>query len=74
MEEDVRSGVSFSDAASKNSKVFPTLFVNMIRAGEATGNLDESLERLAFSYEKQFNLKKRFNLRWHILWFYCFCR
>ena len=59
VEEDVRSGVSFSDAASKNSKVFPTLFVNMIRAGEATGNLDESLERLAFSYEKQFNLKKK---------------
>ena len=31
----------------------------MIRAGEATGNLDESLERLAFSYEKQFNLQKK---------------
>lgn len=31
----------------------------MIRAGEATGNLDESLDRLAFSYEKQFNLKKK---------------
>jgi type IV pilus assembly protein PilC len=59
VEEDVRSGVSFSDAAAKNSKVFPALFVNMIRAGEATGNLDESLERLAFSYEKQFNLKKK---------------
>lgn len=59
VEEDVRSGLSFSDAAAKNPKVFPTLFVNMIRAGEATGNLDESLERLAFSYEKQFNLKKK---------------
>ena len=30
----------------------------MIRAGEATGNLDETLERLAFYYEKQHNLKK----------------
>lgn len=59
VEEDVRSGLSFSDAASKNPKVFPVLFVNMIRAGEATGNLDESLDRLAFSYEKQFNLKKK---------------
>lgn len=59
VEEDVRSGLSFSDAASKNPKVFPILFVNMIRAGEATGNLDESLDRLAFSYEKQFNLKKK---------------
>ncbi|GGA35612.1 type II secretion system F family protein [Psychrobacillus lasiicapitis] len=59
VEEDVRSGLSFSDAAAKNPKVFPALFVNMIRAGEATGNLDESLERLAFSYEKQFKLKKK---------------
>lgn len=59
VEEDVRSGLSFSDATSKYPKIFPSLFVNMIRAGEATGNLDESLERLAFSYEKQFNLKKK---------------
>ncbi|WP_342577135.1 type II secretion system F family protein [Psychrobacillus sp. FSL K6-2843] len=59
VEEDVRSGLSFSEAAAKYPKVFPALFVNMIRAGEATGNLDESLERLAFSYEKQFNLKKK---------------
>ncbi|MER2008560.1 MAG: type II secretion system F family protein [Psychrobacillus sp.] len=59
VEEDVRSGISFSDAASKNPKVFPALFVNMIKAGEATGNLDSALDRLAFSYEKQFNLKKK---------------
>ncbi|WP_419958654.1 type II secretion system F family protein [Psychrobacillus psychrotolerans] len=59
VEEDVRSGLSFSDATERYPKVFPQLFVNMIRAGEATGNLDESLERLAFSYEKQFNLKKK---------------
>lgn len=59
VEEGVRSGLSFSNAAAKYPKVFPALFVNMIRAGEATGNLDESLERLAFSYEKQFNLKKK---------------
>jgi len=59
VEEDVRSGLSFSNAAAKYPKVFPALFVNMVRAGEATGNLDESLERLAFSYEKQFNLQKK---------------
>lgn len=59
VEEDVKSGLSFSDAAARYPKVFPQLFVNMIRAGEVTGNLDESLERLAFSYEKQYNLKKK---------------
>ena len=63
VEEDVRSGMSFSDAAAKNPKVFPALFVNMMRAGEATGNLDETLERLAFYYEKQFNLKKKIQSR-----------
>ena len=57
--EDVKSGLSFSDAAARYPKVFPPLFVNMIRAGEVTGNLDESLERLAFSFEKQYNLKKK---------------
>ena len=57
--EDVKSGLSFSDAAARYPKVFPQLFVNMIRAGEVTGNLDESLERLAFSFEKQYNLKKK---------------
>ena len=47
------------DAAAKSDKVFPSMFVNMIRAGEATGNLDETLERLAIYYEKQHKLKKK---------------
>ena len=59
VEEDIRTGTPFSDAAAKISKVFPPMFVNMIRAGEATGNLDETLERLAFYYEKQHTLKKK---------------
>ncbi|MFJ7933523.1 type II secretion system F family protein [Sporosarcina sp. NPDC096371] len=59
VEEDVRTGMTFSSAAAKNSTVFPPMFVNMIRAGEATGNLDETLERLASYYEKQHNLKKK---------------
>ena len=32
IEEDLRSGISFSDAAEKYPKVFPPLFVNMVRA------------------------------------------
>lgn len=59
IEEDVRSGLTFSEAANKYSKVFPAVFVNMIRAGEATGNLDASLDRLAMSLEKQFAIKKK---------------
>lgn len=59
VEEDVRTGLTFSDAAAKYPNVFPAVFVNMIRAGEATGNLDTSLERLAMSLEKQFAIKKK---------------
>lgn len=58
IEEDVRSGTPFSEAAMNHEKVFPPLFVNMMRVGEATGNLDATLERLATYYEKQHRLKK----------------
>ncbi|HBT70930.1 MAG TPA: type II secretion system F family protein [Lysinibacillus sp.] len=59
VEEDIRSGMAFSDAAGKHTKVFPLLFVNMMRAGEATGNVDDTLDRLASTLEKQYNIKKK---------------
>lgn len=59
VEEDVRSGVAFSKAVAKHPKAFPELFVNMMRSGEATGNIDTTLERLANMFEKQYNLKKK---------------
>ncbi|MDS9471336.1 type II secretion system F family protein [Sporosarcina pasteurii] len=58
IEEEVRAGTSFSSAAQKNEAIFPSLFVNMMRVAEATGNLDSTLDRLANYYEKQFKLKK----------------
>lgn len=58
IEEEIRSGTSFSEAASQDEKVFPALFINMMRVGEATGNLDSTLERLSTYYEKQHRLKK----------------
>ncbi|SOB93959.1 type IV pilus assembly protein PilC [Ureibacillus xyleni] len=59
VEEDVRAGTPFSKAAIKHPKAFPQLFANMISSGEATGNMDETLERLANMFEKQFKLKKK---------------
>ncbi|MFF3101647.1 type II secretion system F family protein [Viridibacillus arvi] len=59
VEEDIRSGIAFSTSAAKYPKIFPTLFINMMKAGEATGNLDDTLERMAFSYEKSFKLQKK---------------
>ena len=59
VEEDVRTGIPFSDAVRKHPKVFPELFINMMKSGEATGNIDDTLERLANSYEKSFRLLKK---------------
>ena len=59
VEDDIRSGIPFSDAVRKHPKAFPELFVNMMRSGEATGNIDDTLERLANSYEKSFRLIKK---------------
>ncbi|MFJ7730307.1 type II secretion system F family protein [Lysinibacillus sp. NPDC097231] len=59
VEEDIRNGTAFSDAAGKHPKVFPVLFVNMMRAGEATGSVDDTLDRLAGTLEKQYNIKKK---------------
>lgn len=59
VEEDIRNGMAFSDAAGKHPKVFPLLFVNMMRASEATGNVDDTLDRLASTLEKQYNIKKK---------------
>lgn len=49
---EVETGSSLSDALAKNSKVFSGLFVNMVRAGESSGMLDDILERLAGYLEK----------------------
>jgi type IV pilus assembly protein PilC len=59
VEEDIRTGQPFSEAVKKHPKVFPELFVNMMRSGEATGNIDETLDRLATSYEKSYRLVKK---------------
>lgn len=58
VEADLRNGVALSEATAKRPKVFPAIFQNMLKAGEATGNIDETLNRLADDLEKQYNLKK----------------
>jgi type IV pilus assembly protein PilC len=52
VEEDLRAGNPLSMATAKHKRIFPPMFVNMIKAGEAGGNMDETLERLADHFEK----------------------
>jgi len=42
----IREGGSFSDALQKHPEIFPRIYVNMVRAGEAGGVLDVVLEKL----------------------------
>ncbi len=54
---DVRSGKDFSSAVGRHPKVFNTVFVNMVSAGEASGQLDVVLGRLAEYMEEAETLK-----------------
>ena len=56
---DVEAGVKFSEALFRHPRWFPTFYVNMVRAGEVGGLLDEILKRLAELLEKQARLRDR---------------
>lgn len=49
---DVQSGMSLAEAMRLHPRVFPSIFVNMVQAGEQGGVLDTILERLAIYLEK----------------------
>lgn len=50
--DDISNGVPLSDALSRHPKVFSTLYVNMVKAGEQGGILDIIFERLSEYMEK----------------------
>lgn len=49
---DVEAGNSFANALGKHPEVFNQVYISLIEAGEASGTLDASLERLANQQEK----------------------
>lgn len=57
--QDVEGGESFCDSVAKHPRVFSAFFINMIKAGEASGMLDEVLERLALYLEKTASLRRK---------------
>jgi type IV pilus assembly protein PilC len=57
--QDIEGGMSFCDALAKHPAVFSDLFVNMAKAGEASGMLNEILDRLAGFMEKQSALNRK---------------
>jgi len=53
----IRGGKSLSDALSRFPEVFSPLYINMVRAGEAGGFLEDTLKRLAAYLEESQKLK-----------------
>lgn len=59
LQTDVESGYSISDAIAKHPKVFPTIFVSMVRAGEVGGVLDKCLNSVADHFESELSLRAK---------------
>jgi general secretion pathway protein F len=55
----VNEGGALAEALAQHPKVFPELYTNMVRSGEAAGNLDAVLERLAQFMDEEIALKSK---------------
>jgi type IV pilus assembly protein PilC len=59
IKKDIEGGSSFCNALSKHPQIFSDLYINMARAGETSGKLDEILDRLATYLEKANALQRK---------------
>ncbi|HMI84947.1 MAG TPA: type II secretion system inner membrane protein GspF [Polyangiaceae bacterium] len=57
--EKLNEGTSFAKALEQHPRAFPPIFVNMVAAGEASGTLEQVLERLADFMEGQARLRAK---------------
>ena len=57
--EDIEGGSTLGDALAKYPNTFNDVYVNMVRAGEAAGILEEILQRLAIQQEKSSTMRKK---------------
>lgn len=57
--QDIRSGTAFSEACRKYPKIFDKVFINMVLAGETSGDLENVMERLAVFYEKEHKVREK---------------
>jgi type IV pilus assembly protein PilC len=59
VKKDVSTGLSFHEALARHPKAFSPLFVNMVKAGESSGALDDIMDRLALYLEKTDSLARK---------------
>lgn len=57
IKDDISSGYPLSYALSKHSKYFDSLYVSMVKSGEASGNLDVVMDRIAGALERAEEIK-----------------
>lgn len=57
--KDIEGGDQLGDALSKHPNTFNDIYVNMVRAGESAGILDDILKRLAYQQEKNATIRKK---------------
>lgn len=57
--KDVEAGATLADALVKYPNTFNDVYVNMVRAGESAGILDDILKRLAMQQEKNASMRKK---------------
>ena len=57
VKEEITSGNNLAEAMAKHPRYFSDLYVNMVRAGEASGSLDTVLTRIADYLQKQASLR-----------------
>jgi type II secretory pathway component PulF len=60
LKQDVTEGRSLSDAMARQGHVFPELVINMVRAGEQSGALEEVLRRQATHFERFAEVQSKF--------------
>lgn len=59
IDENIRAGNSFSQTLLRHPKLFSNLYIALVRAGEASGKLDEILLKLADTMEKERQFKSK---------------
>jgi type IV pilus assembly protein PilC len=59
LSEEVEGGTPFSQALSRYPKIFSSFYVSMIKSGEVSGKLSESLSYLADHLEREYHLTNR---------------
>ena len=59
MQADVEKGEELASSMRRHPKIFPAILVNMVSAGEASGNLEESFRQMELYFERSKRTKSK---------------